>query len=381
MPAYKDEKRNTWYCQFWINDFTGKKKHIVKRGFKTRREAKEYEDKYRESKNETSSITLGGLYESYKQIYIPTLKLSTQDNKKQLIESYILPYFENRKVNEITSKDIAKWQLEVQRGKKLSNTYLKSINTQMSALFNFARKHYGLALNPVTIAGPMGKKKPTEEMQFWTLDEFNRFIQCVNGITNQIAFKILYWCGLRKGELMALTPDDILKTKEIDIKKNASWRSMKKLSKEEIESTTWKKTIGIMGLEITIPKTEKSIRKVAIPDFLYQEINEWMKMLYGLEHDDLLFEFNSNHTLNGILDRSAAKAGVKRIRVHDLRHSHASLCIEAGISVLLLSERLGHENIETTLNTYSHLYPNKQAALASDLDMLATGEKSLKKNS
>ena len=136
-----------------------------------------------------------------------------------------------------------------------------------------------------------------------------------------------------------------------------------------------------MGLEITIPKTEKSIRKVAIPDFLYQEINEWMKMLYGLEHDDLLFEFNSNHTLNGILDRSAAKAGVKRIRVHDLRHSHASLCIEAGISVLLLSERLGHENIETTLNTYSHLYPNKQAALASDLDMLAKGEKSLKKNS
>jgi integrase len=106
-----------------------------------------------------------------------------------------------------------------------------------------------------------------------------------------------------------------------------------------------------------------------------------MKMLYGLEHDDLLFEFNSNHTLNGILDRSAAKAGVKRIRVHDLRHSHASLCIEAGISVLLLSERLGHENIETTLNTYSHLYPNKQAALASDLDMLAKGEKSLKKNS
>ena len=85
MPAYKDEKRNTWYCQFWISDFTGKKKHIVKRGFKTRREAKEYEDKYRASKNETSSITLGGLYESYKQIYIPTLKLSTQDNKKHLI--------------------------------------------------------------------------------------------------------------------------------------------------------------------------------------------------------------------------------------------------------------------------------------------------------
>ena len=330
---------------------------------------------------ETSSITLGGLYESYKQIYIPTLKLSTQDNKKQLIESYILPYFENRKISEINSKDIAKWQLEVQRSKKLSNTYLKSINTQMSALFNFARKHYGLLINPVTIAGSMGKKKPKEEMQFWTLDEFNKFIQCVNGLTYQIAFKILYWCGLRKGELMALTPDNILSSKEIDVKKTAAWRSMKNLTQQERDSTTWKRTLGDMGLEITVPKTDKSVRKVAIPDFLYQEIIEWMKMLYGLEHDDLLFEFNSNHTLNSILDRSSAKAGVKRIRVHDLRHSHASLCIEAGISVLLLSERLGHENIETTLNTYSHLYPNKQAALANDLDMLATGEKTLKKNS
>ncbi len=377
MPAYKDEQRNTWYCQFWTTDFTGKRKHIVRRGFKTRREAKEYEEKYRDTNNETSSITLGGLYESYKQIYMPTLKLSTQDNKRQLIESHILPYFESRKVNEITSKDIAKWQREIQKSKKYSNTYLKSINVQMSSLFNFARKHYGLMINPVVIAGPMGKKKTTDEMQFWTLNEFNKFIECVNGITNQIAFKILYWCGLRKGELMALTPDDILDSKEIDIRKTAAWRSMKNLTKEEIESTTWKRTEDKMGLEITTPKTERGIRKVAIPQFLFEEIHEWMKMLYGLEHDDLLFDYNSNHTLNSILDRSAQKAGVKRIRVHDLRHSHASLCIEAGMSILVLSERLGHENVETTLNTYSHLYPNKQTALADELNKLATGKKTL----
>lgn len=76
MPAYKDEKRNTWYCQFWQTDFTGARKHIVKRGFKTRREAKEYEENYKDSNKKTSSITLGGLYESYNQIYIPNLKLS-----------------------------------------------------------------------------------------------------------------------------------------------------------------------------------------------------------------------------------------------------------------------------------------------------------------
>ena len=176
---------------------------------------------------------------------------------------------------------------------------------------------------------------------------------------------------------MALTPDDILDSKEIDIRKTAAWRSMKNLTKEEIESTTWKRTEDKMGLEITTPKTERGIRKVAIPQFLFEEIHEWMKMLYGLEHDDLLFDYNSNHTLNSILDRSAQKAGVKRIRVHDLRHSHASLCIEAGMSILVLSERLGHENVETTLNTYSHLYPNKQTALADELNKLATGKKTL----
>ena len=377
MPVYKDEQRNTWYCQFYTTDFTGKRKHIVRRGFKTRREAKEYEGKYKNTNNETSNITIGGLYESYKRIYMPSLKLSTQDNKRQLIENFILPYFEKRIVSEITSKDIAEWQQEVQKGNKYSDTYLKSINIQISSLFNFARKHYGLIVNPVVIAGSMGKKKTKEEMQFWTLDEFNRFIKCVNSITHQIAFKILYWCGIRKGELYALTPDDILDSEELNIKKTAAWRSIKNLSQDELDSTTWKKIDNQMGLEITSPKTEKSIRKVAIPHFLYNEIQEWMKMLYGLEHDDLLFEFNSNHTLNGVLDRSAEKAGVKRIRVHDLRHSHASLCIESGISILLLSERLGHENIETTLNTYSHLYPNKQATLANELDQIATGKKQL----
>ncbi len=116
------------------------------------------------------------------------------------------------------------------------------------------------------------------------------------------------------------------------------------------------------------PKTKKSKRIVTLPEFCYKELCKYINQLYGIKPDDRIFDFNSNGVLNKALEKYAKRAGVKIIRVHDLRHSHASLCIEMGMNILLISERLGHENIETTLNTYSHLYPNKQTMLASELN-------------
>ena len=355
MPAYKDEKRNTWYCQFWYVDWQGTRRHKVKRGFKTKREAKDYENKFKDTSKTNIDISFSSLYENYKEQKMSVLKESTQENKTNIIEKHILPYFKKRKVSEINSQDIMKWQNEIRKS-SYSDTYLKSINNQLSTLFNYAVRHYGLSINPCVIAGSMGSKKTDEEMKFWTLDEFNKFISCVGGLANQLAFKILYWCGLRKGELLALTPADILPSKEISINKTGRW----KITKDKKEFI------------VTTPKTRKSIRKVSIPEFLYNEVKLYISKLYGIKNNDLIFPYESNNTLNGILDRGIKKSGVKRIRVHDLRHSHASLCIELGMNILLISERLGHENIETTLNTYSHLYPNKQAALANQLNELAT---------
>jgi len=92
-----------------------------------------------------------------------------------------------------------------------------------------------------------------------------------------------------------------------------------------------------------------------------------MKQLYHVGKTDRLFEITKSY-LHHEMDRGAKEAGVKRIRIHDLRHSHASLLVELGFTPLEIAERLGHEKIETTLNTYSHLYPNKQAQLADRLD-------------
>lgn len=355
MPAYKDEQHNTWYCQFWYIDWQGNRKHKVKRGFKTKREASSFENSFKDTAKNNVDITFGSLYENYKEQKISVLKESTQENKINIIEKHILPYFKKRKIAEIVSQDIMKWQNEI-RKLGYSETYLKSINNQLSTLFNYAVRHYGLSANPCVIAGSMGSKKTNEEMQFWTLDEFNKFISCINGLANKISFEILYWCGLRKGELLALTPADILTSKEINITKTGRWR----VTKEHKEFV------------VTTPKTKKSIRKVSLPDFLYNEITSYITKLYGIRENDLIFPYEGNNTLNGILERGIKKSGVKKIRVHDLRHSHASLCIEMGMNVLLISERLGHENVETTLNTYSHLYPNKQSALANQLNELAT---------
>ena len=118
---------------------------------------------------------------------------------------------------------------------------------------------------------------------------------------------------------------------------------------------------------ITPPKTPKSNRIVNIPKFLTEELKEYISRLYGLMPDDRMFQFTKAFLEHEMI-RGVKNTGVKKIRLHDLRHSHASLLIEMGFTPLAIAERLGHEKIETTLNTYSHLYPNKQSQLADELD-------------
>ena len=196
------------------------------------------------------------------------------------------------------------------------------------------------------IAGTIGKKN-AYEMNFWTLDEYSKFRATLYNPREICVFDILYWGGLRKGELLALTPADVING-GLSINKTVSF----------------KKSIPIFSE----PKTPKSKRTVTLPDFCMIELNEYINMLYGIQPEDRIFDYNSNQAINNVLNRHIEQAGVKKIRVHDLRHSHASLCVEMGMDILLISERLGHENIETTLKTYSHLYPNKQLMLASELN-------------
>ena len=275
------------------------------------------------------------------------LREHTMRTKKYIVELKILPYFGNKRVNDITAVDIRQWQNElIKMG--YSPTYLKTINNQLSAIFNYAVRYYDLKSNPCAKAGSMGKSK-AEEMNFWTGEEFRRFIDSVmNKRLSYMAFMTLYWTGMRLGELLALNPKDVdLEKRTISITK-----SYQRLGKKDV---------------ITPPKTPKSKRVITIPEFLAADIKDYMDSLYDLQENDRLFPI-TKYYLEHEMQRGIKESGVKRIRVHDLRHSHASMLIELGFSPLEIANRLGHEKVETTLNTYAHLYPNKQTKLAERLD-------------
>lgn len=345
-----------WYAAFNYTDWTGKNKHTCKRGFKTQREAKEYEFSILNKQKTNSDILFSSLVENYMEDMSHRLKPTTMENKRNIIEVKLLPYFSQLKVCDIDTIKVRKWQNELisfrdANGKPYSQTYLKTCNNQLSAILNYAVSHYNLASNPCRAAGSIGKSK-AEEMKYWTQKQYEQFSANIQKSAVRLAFDILFYTGMRSGELLALTPADILPNKRISITKNFA-----KLNGKEL---------------FLIPKTPRSKRNIAIPDFLYDEINEYISKLGEIKQDDRIFYFTKS-ALEKEIKRVADKTGLPRIRVHDLRHSHASMLIDMGFDILEISERLGHESAKTTMDTYAHLYPDKDQQLANRLNEYRRG--------
>ena len=347
MKAEKDKKTGKWLIQYRYTDWQGKRRKSTKRGFATKREAEEWLRNFLITQNADFDMKFEEFWKMYCSDMRTHLREHTMRTKTYIVELKILPYFGNKRVNDITAADIRKWQNElIKMG--YSSTYLKTINNQLSAIFNYAVRYYDLKSNPCAKAGSMGKSK-AEEMDFWTGEEFRKFIDSVmNKRLSYMVFMTLYWTGIRLGELLALNPKDVdLEKRTISITK-----SYQRLGKKDV---------------ITPPKTPKSKRVITIPEFLAADIKDYMDSLYDLQENDRLFPI-TKYYLEHEMQRGIKESGVKRIRVHDLRHSHASMLIELGFSPLEIANRLGHEKVETTLNTYAHLYPNKQTKLADRLD-------------
>lgn len=307
MAAYKDEARGTWYVSFHYNDWTGKNKRKLKRGFRTRKEALEYEQKFLLQQAINLDMRFEDFYKLYEEDLKPKLKLNTWRTKDVIFQKKLIPYFKDKKMNEISPADIIKWQNEMIKkrqadGKPYKPTYLKTMQSELSAIFNHAVRFYNLRENPVKKAGTIGKGK-ADEMDFWTKEEYLKFIECVKDKPiSYYAFQILYWCGIREGELLALTLADIdFKNKKLHITKSYQY-----INGEDI---------------ITDPKTEKSRRDVVIPDFLVEELRQFIGMLYGYGRYDRIFQITKSY-LHHEMSRGAKAAGVKRIRIHDLRHPY-----------------------------------------------------------
>lgn len=351
MPVMKDEKTGLWYCKFVYTDWTGKKRQKKKMGFRLQKEAKEYERQFLSKSSMSCDMRFRDFLELYMQDCKARFKPTTYANKEFLINSHVLPYFGDLPLNQITPVTVRNWQtMMISDPTHYSPTYLKTIHNQVSAIFNYACKFYKLAENPARMCGSMGKKK-ADAMLFWTVDEFKLFIEAVKDKPlSALMFSVLFWTGMRSGELMALTLNDFdFKSNTVSINKNFARHNNEDLILE--------------------PKTPKSKRVITLPPALAEEIQDYASRLVHYDPDERLFAVNKSHITREMI-RGCKNSGVKKIRVHDLRHSHASLLIELGYSPLLISERLGHENIETTLETYSHLYPNKQEQVAEKLQSL-----------
>ena len=353
MAAYKDEQRGTWYVSFHYYDWTGKNCRKVKRGFKTKREATEWEHHFRMKEAADLDMTFGEFVQAYTRDMKPKLKHNTWLTKEHILRTKLLPYFENKKMCDIRAKDIIQWQNEQisyrdEKGKPYAPTYLKTLQSELNALFNHAVRFYELKSNPVVKAGPLGKGK-AEEMLFWTKEEYLKFADVMmDKPLSYYAFEMLYWCGVRLGEMLALTPSDF------DFGRNTV--------------TINKSYQRIKGRDvITSPKTAKSNRTIKMPHFLCEEMQEYIGMLYEISEDERMFQVTKSY-LHHEMDRGAKAANVKRIRIHDLRHSHISLLIEMGFSALAIADRVGYESIDITYR-YAHLFPNKQTEMADKLDM------------
>lgn len=348
MPAYKNSKNMTWFSKFYYTNNEGKKKQKWKRGFKTKREALEYEREFLAKANMNCGLTFSDLADIYFTDMKPRLRETTYDTKIRIFKCHILPYYDHRELHDITPAEIRKWQ-GMMSEKNLSSTYLKAINNQLSSIFNYAVRFYGLSTNPCRIAGSIGSSK-AGEMKYWSINEYMIFRDAIKDKPHSfISFEILFWTGIREGELLALTPADINLSKHI-ISINKTYT---RLHGKDI---------------VNPPKTQKSLRNVPIPDFLSAELGEYLSRK-DIRKEERIIPYTDAFLFHE-MKRGCAKSGVKVIRIHDIRHSHASLLIGQGFDIVTISKRLGHENVSTTLNIYSHMLPHKQDEIIEALEKI-----------
>ena len=275
MAVYKDNATGTWRVVFRYTDFTGERKQTQKRGFQTKRDALAWEREQLLKQDSKLDMTFASFYEIYAEDKKARLKESTWESKSHVIEKKILPYFGKRKIADIEAKDVIAWQNELmkyrdEKGKPYSGDYLKTIHAQLTAIFNHAVNFYNLPYNPAKRAGCM-KVQTSKEVEFWTKEEYLKFAEVMmDKPRSYYAFEMLYWTGIRSGELLALCPSDF------DFEKQTV-----KISK------TYHRSKG--RDIITTPKTAKSNRTIKMPKFLCEEIQEYMKMLYEVKPDDRIF--------------------------------------------------------------------------------------------
>lgn len=347
MPAYFDDKRKTWYCKFYYKDHTGQQKQKCKRGFSKKADALQFERDFLLHLSSTADITFKMLRESYIEYKSSRVKASTLKTLKYTLNGQVGSFFDNKPIRDITPADVLQWQNEMINSSRKETT-INKINSRLSDVFNYGVKYYGLTRNPC-IETIGSQKRAAESINFWTLDEYNDFISHVAAVEYRMIYELLFYTGMRIGELRALTLSDI------------------DFSKKTIRID---KTLPRCADEATSPKTANSVRTISVPGDIMADLEDYTKRIYDITDTNRLF-FMEYQSIMRYKNMVCNDHNIRQIRIHDFRHSHVSLLINLDCSIMMIADRIG-DTAATVQSTYAHLYPEKKDVILEKLEKLVS---------
>lgn len=346
LSCQSTQLRKSWTVRFRFVEKNGIEVHKRLTGFATKKEAQEEyirfistAKKYSPVDENIQKLSFKQLYDDYVAYLTPRVKESTLYDFELKAKKF-LGSFSNYEVKKITPKILLEWQNSITN---YSYNYQCHIRNCLYGMLRYAEKYYDIQ-NPLTKVDSIARKTQKKEMQVWSEQEFLAAMEHITNFEYKTFFFALFYTGARKGEILATTWNDWdLKKQTLDISKSIT------------------KKVKNGGWHITTPKNQSSIRKIKLTSNLTTML-EQLKL-----KDDILagFTFGGDSplpetTLARVFERAAKAAKLKPIRIHDLRHSHASLLISRGATIVTVAKRLGHNSIEQTLNTYAHMMPEDE---------------------
>lgn len=343
MPVYKDSK-GKWYIKY---------QNKTKRGFSTKKEAEKYEAKMRLEVNQDKDEV------DFNTIAIDFLKnkkskttYGTYSKYKTVYENKICSMFPvDKKIKDITTMTCRQFYEELENC-ELSTKTKNFIVTEFKAIFKHGSTYFYISNNPSISLGRFKKtydeilKSKDKELNIWTVEEFNKFINEVDNRVYKALFIVLYYTGMRLGEALGLRWKDY-KNMTFDIYKSITYKTDNKLYEEKQ------------------PKNENSIRKVTVSENIDSIIESYKQKEMNIPgFDESWYMFGRKRPLPTTSierhkNKACEKAEINRIRIHDFRHSHASYLISKGVNIVIVSRRLGHTDINMTLKVYTHLFKNE----------------------
>lgn len=359
--ATKDGR--SWMVDLSFKDYLGRRKRYHSKKFATRREAKDHEAEYKTNiKNltEFSDITFKQLIDEHYNYQLDKVKTTTLYNYKNMMV-YLEPLY-NIKIDTFNIRHYELWR-QYMNEKNISLRYKNGIYKYLKAVMNFGTKWYDISFIKVynkmsNFTNPNERKK---EMSFYTPEEFQKFLSVENELKYICAFQTLFYCGLRNCELRELTWNDI--------NFNRSTLTVNKNIVKVPDSKTGK------PYTVTSPKTSSSYRTIPIPNFLLKDLSDLYNddaNYYGFKDSWYVFGNIDPLSATTLLDKKTKNdfmARVKDVRIHDFRHSCASLLIDSGSNITLIAKYLEHSKIDETLNTYSHMYQNKLNTIVNIIEL------------